>query len=180
MDAAPFTIAPAITRADVAAVADLFREYGLSLGIDLGFQRFAEELAAMPGDYAPPRGALLLARVGDAAAGCVGLRPLGDDVCEMKRLYVRPALRGVHLGAALARAVIAEAKARGYTRLRLDTLPSMASARRLYEALGFREIPAYRFNPVAGTTFMELVIGGPITDPNSLPPTRESLRRPSS
>ena len=155
---APIVIAPAVAPAEVALVAALFREYGASLGIDLTFQHFEEELASLPGDYVPPRGALLLARVGDEAAGCVGLRPLESDIGEMKRLYVRPAFRGLRIGDALAAAVIRTARESGYARMRLDTLPSMTSARRLYGTLGFREIPAYRFNPVKGTTFLELTL----------------------
>jgi len=155
---ASYSIAPALSAADVADVAALFREYGQSLGIDLGFQHFAEELAALPGDYAEPAGALLLARVGDAAAGCVGVRRLDDSACEMKRLYVRPAFRGLRLGDALAHAIIAVARAKGYARMRLDTLPSMTSARKLYATLGFREIPPYRFNPIEGTSFLELTL----------------------
>ena len=176
MAAPPFTIAPAISRADIAAVGELFREYGQSLGIDLSFQRFDEELAAMPGEYAEPRGTLLLARIGDAAAGCVGLRPLEDGVCEMKRLYVRPAFRGLRIGDALARELIEAARLRGYARMRLDTLPSMAPARRLYEELGFQRIAPYRFNPIEGTAFMELRF----TDATPRAPTRESPRPTSS
>jgi ribosomal protein S18 acetylase RimI-like enzyme len=158
MQAPPFTIAPAVRRADVAAIAALFREYGDSLGVDLSFQQFDQELASLPGDYAEPRGTLLLARVGDEPAGCVGLRPFGGDTCEMKRLYVRPQFRSLHLGETLARAIIDGARVRKYGRMRLDTLPSMASARRLYARLGFIEIPPYRFNPVEGTSFMELAL----------------------
>ena len=158
MHAPPFTIEPALARADVMAVTDLFREYGESLRLDLSFQHFDEELAAMPGDYGEPRGTLLLARVGEGAAGCVGLRPLEADVCEMKRLYVRPAFRGMKIGEALARGVIDAARARHYAYMRLDTLPTMARARKMYEDLGFREIPAYRFNPVEGTVYLELAL----------------------
>jgi ribosomal protein S18 acetylase RimI-like enzyme len=158
MGAPPFTIQPAVTAADVVAIAALFREYGASLGIDLGFQHFDEELRSLPGDYAEPRGTLLLARVGSEEAGCVALRPLEPDVCEMKRLFVRPSYRGLTIGEALAHAVIDAGRARGYARMRLDTLPSMTRARRLYSALGFVEIPAYRFNPVEGTSFMELTL----------------------
>jgi ribosomal protein S18 acetylase RimI-like enzyme len=155
---AAYSIAPAIGERDITDVAALFREYGQSLGIDLSFQHFDEELASLPGDYAEPRGTLLLARVGGTAAGCVGARPLDESICEMKRLYVRPAFRGLRLGDALAHAVIDAARTRGYTRMRLDTLPSMTSARKLYASLGFREIPPYRFNPIEGTTFMELTL----------------------
>jgi GNAT superfamily N-acetyltransferase len=158
MRAAPFTIEPAVSAEDVTAIAALFREYAESLHVDLSFQRFDDELASLPGDYAEPRGALLLARVDDSAAGCVALRPLEDDVSEMKRLYVRPQFRGLQIGDALARAVIEAARTKGYRRLRLDTLPAMTRARKLYATLGFVEIPAYRYNPVVGTSFMELTL----------------------
>ncbi|MGZ4779385.1 MAG: GNAT family N-acetyltransferase [Thermoanaerobaculia bacterium] len=145
-------IVSATTPDDVAAVAVLFREYAASLGVDLGFQHFEEELAAMPGDYAPPRGRLLLAR----DLGCVALRPLSADVCEMKRLYVRPAGRGSGLGRLLAERIIEEARTIGYRAMRLDTLPMMAAARAMYVSLGFREIEPYRFNPIEGTKYFEL------------------------
>jgi ribosomal protein S18 acetylase RimI-like enzyme len=126
----------------------LFEEYAASLGIDLCFQGFDEELACLPGNYAPPSGRLLLAVRGDEAAGCVALRRLEPDVCEMKRLYVRPAFRGLGVGRLLADRVI--------RRMRLDTLPGMISARALYHKFGFREIAPYRSNPVEGTAFLEL------------------------
>ena len=135
-------------------VTALFREYAASLGVDLGFQKFEEELASMPGDYAPPRGRLLLAYEGSAAIGCVALRPIDHAICEMKRLYVRARGRGI--GRQLAERVIAEARTIGYRFMRLDTLPSMTAAAALYASLGFREIPAYRFNPVEGTRYFEL------------------------
>ena len=141
---------------EVALVGELFREYADSLGVDLSFQGFEAELAALPGEYAPPRGALLLAREGAEVAGCVGIRPLHGDACELKRLYVRPAFRAGGVGRALTLAAIEEARRLGYACLRFDTLPSMGAARRLYRSLGFRGIEPYRFNPVEGTQFLEL------------------------
>jgi ribosomal protein S18 acetylase RimI-like enzyme len=153
-----FTIDAVHSTDDLAEVASLFREYAASLGIDLSFQHFDEEVSQLPGDYAEPRGTLLVARVDDTAAGCVGLRPLANRICEMKRLYVRPLHRGSGLGEALTLAVIAAARQRQYEHMRLDTLPSMQRARALYTRLGFREIAPYRFNPVEGTSFLELTL----------------------
>ncbi len=149
-------IAPAADPASIALVRELLREYAGSLEVDLAFQGFAAELAGLPGDYAPPDGRLLLGWEGDEAAGCVALRRLDPGVSEMKRLYVRPAFRGTGWGRRLAERVIAEARAGGYLRMRLDTLPSMTGARRLYRELGFVEIPPYRHNPIPGTAFLEL------------------------
>jgi ribosomal protein S18 acetylase RimI-like enzyme len=134
----------------------LFREYAGGLEVDLCFQNFDEELATLPGGYAPPDGRLLLAWDGAEAAGCVALRRFAEAIGEMKRLFVRPAWRGTGLGRALAQTVIAEARAAGYMTLRLDTLPTMTPAQRLYRALGFREIAAYRNNPIYGASYMEL------------------------
>jgi ribosomal protein S18 acetylase RimI-like enzyme len=133
---------------DAEEVRTFFREYADGLGVDLGFQGFDDELADPLGYYE------LVLLAGDA--GCVALRRIDDETCEMKRLYVRPAARASGLGRRLAEAVIAEARSRGYRRMRLDTLPTMAAARRLYTTLGFREIAPYRPNPIAGTTYLEL------------------------
>lgn len=134
---------------------ELFGEYAASLGVDLAFQDFQHELATLPGRYALPGGCILIAYVDDAPAGCIAMRPLADGRCEMKRLWVRPGFRGLGLGERLSRALIRHARALGYEAMRLDTLASMRSAQRLYRALGFRQIPAYYANPLAGTVYME-------------------------
>ncbi|HET7340818.1 MAG TPA: GNAT family N-acetyltransferase [Methylomirabilota bacterium] len=141
---------------DLADVGALFEEYAGGLGFDLAFQGFAAELRGLPGAYAPPAGRLFLARVDGHPAGCAALRPFGEGVGEMKRLYVRPAFQGRGLGRALAVRVIEAAREVGYRRLRLDTAPTMTAALALYESLGFRAIPAYRDNPVPGARFLEL------------------------
>src|SRR5216117_3262590 len=138
------------------AVRELFGEYADSLGVDLSFQGFDEELGALPGEYAPPRGRLLLGLLDGRAAACAGLRPFGERDCELKRLYVRERARRSGLGRLLAEAAIEAARDIGYERMLLDTLPAMGAARRLYRSLGFEEVEAYRYNPVAGTSFMAL------------------------
>lgn len=141
---------------EIAEVAILFREYTDWLGIDLSFQGFEAELTSLPGKYAPPGGELMLARTPDSGAlGCVAVRPLeGAAVCEMKRLYVRPAARGLGIGGALAAAIIRAAEELGYAEMKLDTLPSMAEAFALYKRFGFAEIAAYYHNPVPGTVYL--------------------------
>lgn len=154
-------IAPASLPDDVDTVRELFTEYVDSLGIDLSFQDVATELAQLPGKYAPPRGVILLARDGAGATpGCVALRPWPQPgVCEIKRLYVRPAARGHALGRQLAEAAIAWAVRAGYVRVLLDTLESMVAARQLYVALGFRPVAPYYDNPLPGTLYMALELG---------------------
>lgn len=141
----------------ITAVRELFLEYAQSLGFSLCFQSFDQELAALPGDYAPTDGRLLLATSHGAPAGCVALHKLEPDICEMKRLYVRPPFRGKGLGRELAEEIIAAARQIGYKKLRLDTVePKMQTAVAMYRQLGFREIPPYRPNPIAGALYMEL------------------------
>ena len=149
-------IGEVLDPAAIAAVRALFQEYQEALGVDLSFQSFATELETLPGEYASPRGRLLIARDDDAVAGCVAMRPLTSDTCEMKRLYVRPPYRAGGLGRQLAERVIAEARSAGYRQMYLDTLPTMTGAQRLYERLGFKDVPAYRHNPIEGTRFLAL------------------------
>ena len=134
----------------------LFCEYAEGIGVDLGFQDFEEELRGLPGAYAPPRGTLIVALEEGAAFGSVAVRPLDEETAEMKRLYVRPAARGTGLGRTLARAAIQFAAGAGYHTMRLDTLAHMAEALALYDSLGFRPIPPYRYNPLHGAAYMEL------------------------
>ncbi len=149
-------IIPATTSADIAQARTLFLEYAAESKLDLCFQGFEEELATLPGKYAPPAGRLLLARDGEGTAGCGALRELSEGVCEMKRLFVRPAFRKQGVGRLLAERLIEEARQIGYGTMRLDTLGSMRAARALYESLGFRRIPAYYANPLAEVVYLEL------------------------
>ena len=145
------------TDKQIDAARELFKEYATWLEIDLCFQNFDKELAGLPGDYAPPDGRLLLAIEDERIAGCVALRKIGDGICEMKRLFLRPEFRGKGLGRKLVEAILAEAKQIGYERMRLDTLPpKMNDAIALYRSLDFKEIEPYYRNPVPGAKFMEL------------------------
>ena len=153
------SIFQAATPDHIAQARELFQEYGASLGFSLCFQSFDQELAGLPGDYAPPSGRLLLAHVDGQPAGCVALHKYEADAAEMKRLYVRPGFRGHNLGRRLIDDLISQAQAIGYTSIRLDTVPSiMGKAVELYRAYGFREIAPYRPNPVEGALYMELTL----------------------
>ena len=141
----------------IAAIRELFLEYAQSLGFSLCFQSFDQELAALPGDYAPPDGRLVLATKNGQPAGCVALHKLAPGICEMKRLYVRTQFRGMGLGRELAEKIIGEARQLGYKKLRLDTVePVMKTAVAMYRQLGFCEIAPYRQNPIEGALYMEL------------------------
>ena len=151
-------IAP-VQPEELDAARDIFREYADGLGVDLCFQSFDAELAGLPGDYAPPRGSLLLARIDGVVAGCCALRPIDEvdepNAAEMKRLYVRPAFRGFGLGRQLAERILEEARLMGYSCVLLDTLDEMETARALYEDLGFVEIPPYYHTPLPGAHYLK-------------------------
>lgn len=149
-------IVPANTNELITKAKELFQEYAGSLGFDLCFQNFDQELADFPGAYSPPRGHLFVAVCENHPMGCVALRDFGKGVCEMKRLYVRPDFRGRRVGRLLAETVINAAKDIGYDCMRLDTIPSMKSANLLYKSLGFKEIKPYRPNPIEGALYLEL------------------------
>jgi GNAT superfamily N-acetyltransferase len=155
------------TPAQLQLARSLFQEYASLLGVDLAFQQFDDELASLPGDYAPPAGALLLAFVDGAPAGCGALRPLADvdyaNACEMKRLFVRRAFRRFGLGRLLAQALMEQALRAGHSVMLLDTLDDMEAARGLYSSLGFEPIAPYYFNPVPGAHYLKLALEGPLT-----------------
>ncbi len=153
-------IVQAISDVEIGQARELFLEYAASVGVSLCFQNFDRELADLPGAYSAPEGQLLLACADGKPVGCVALRKLADDVCEMKRLFLRSACRGQKAGRRLAQAVIEEARRIGYRRIRLDTLPSMREAIALYRSLGFVEIEPYICNHVPGALFMELSLYG--------------------
>lgn len=160
--AAAFRITPVRNGVDLAEVAGLFRDYSASLGVDLSLQGFEAELAALPGQYGPPRGELLLARSpGGAALGCIALRPLTGEACEIKRLYVRAEARGNGLGKALVGAIVEAARALGYGKVKLDTLPTMTAAIGLYRSLGFEVIPDYGSAPYPGLICLGKTLQGP-------------------
>lgn len=147
-------IRPARLPEDLPTVRTLFREYAAGLGVDISFQGFEDELAALPGKYAAPQGRILLAWRGDEVLGCVALRPIGDGRGEMKRLFVRPAARGLRLGRLLAERICDEARDAGYSHICLDTIPSLAEAVSLYRSMGFEPTEPYVFNPLEGVLFM--------------------------
>jgi ribosomal protein S18 acetylase RimI-like enzyme len=151
-----FDIRAAEFPGEKSTVRELFREYAASLAVDLAFQGFEAEIANLPGKYQAPRGRILVAWRESRVVGCVALRPLEADACEMKRLYVRPEARGLQLGRRLVERICEEARAAGYARICLDTLPTMDSAHALYRSLGFVEVEPYAFNPIAGTKFLAL------------------------
>ena len=156
-------ITQALTEPEISEVRKLFREYATTPGVEACLQDFERELASLPGQYGPPTGRLLLAsrqspRANDAPVGCVGLRNLEDGICEMKRLYIQPVFRGEGAGRALVNAAIAEARAIGYAKMRLDTLPIMLEAQTLYRELGFRKISAYLKNPTPNALCFELAL----------------------
>ena len=151
-------IRSASTHADFTQARFLFEEYAAGLAIDLCFQGFSQELDTLAAMYGPPRGVLLLAEIEGMPAGCAAVRRLEDVTCELKRVYVRPEFRGTGLGRRLTETAMRAASALGYKSIRLDTLPEMAAAQRLYEHLGFRDIPAYYGKPMAGQRFMEAIL----------------------
>lgn len=168
-------IVPAHGTGQVAIARQLFSEYAAAIGVDLEYQGFSNELAALPSPYAPPHGALLVARVGNDVAGCVALRRLDDNAGEMKRLYVRPAFRGLGIAERLIASIVGAARDAGYCELRLDTLADMLSAQSLYRKLGFVEIPPYNEAHLPGTRFYTLWLAQAAA-PSATPRKEESQR----
>ncbi len=152
-------IANAQTPAEFLEARRLFEEYVEEIGLDLSFQNFASELEALPDVYGPPKGCLLLARRNGAIVGCVALRPFEKQICELKRMYVRPSARGQGVARELVRTLIGRAKEMGYNRMVLDTLASMLPARELYRSLGFGEVAPYYENPIEDVVYMKLDLG---------------------
>ncbi len=159
-DLAGARIGPARTPEEVEHVRALFLEYAAGLGIDLGFEGFEEEVRSLPGPYAAPEGVLLLVRRASEPVGCAGVRPFGPGRCELKRLYLRPTIRGHGLGRRLVRRALEFAEGAGYVTMWLDTLPSMVEALALYQSMGFVEVPQYRPNPIPGTRYFRRALGG--------------------
>jgi ribosomal protein S18 acetylase RimI-like enzyme len=151
-------ISPAGSEEEIEQIRRLWREYWDAAGLPPDFQNFEAEVRSLPGSYAPPGGRLLLARIGDEAAGSAAFRPLGAQSCEAKRLYVRPAFRRMGIGEALLSRLIAEARAQGYSEVYCDTLPAMTSALRMYRELGFTEVGPYATNPTPGAVFFRLTL----------------------
>lgn len=174
MTHANVTVTSVSSSEDLEHLRVLFREYAASLHFDLAFQGFDRELAELPGRYAPPSGCALLARVDAVIAGCVALRAIGDGVCEMKRLFVRPDHQRLGIGRLLATSIIEAGRAAGYTTMKLDTVPAMSSAIELYTSLGFRDTEPYTTNPVEGTRFLARRLD---TSPAAAAPTSTRLRR---
>ena len=143
---------------DLDMARQLFKQYAASLDFDLNFQNFDEELRRLPGEYAPPGGCLIIAMSNTEPVGCAALRRLDNGLCEMKRLYTVPSLRGTGVGRILVEAIVRAARQIGYVKMRLDTVPAMKAANRLYTSVGFVKIGPYRYNPIDGATFMELVL----------------------
>lgn len=156
-----FRLVPALEGPHLASIRTLFQEYAFSMGFDLSYQDFDQELSALPGKYAPPGGRLLLLLHGDTPAGCIALRPLEASVCEMKRLYVRPAFRNQGAGQLLVEALKREAAAMGYRTMRLDTLKRLDAAERLYRSLGFLDIAPYIHNPMEDAVYLECPLNPP-------------------
>ncbi len=146
------------SEAQLESLRELLREYQQSIGVDLCFQNFEAELAALPGDYMPPDGRLIIGEIEGKVACCVAMHRFDAETAEMKRLFVRPAFRGYGLGRLLTQTIIEDARSKGYQRLVLDTMPDMRDAQAMYEQFGFRDIPAYTVNPVQGARFMGLTL----------------------